>query len=353
MRYRRRRASRTPVANCVSRTSIMCVLRSGHPGVFWGVILKVSRAGLLRDFTWGEDYVCVFCFFLFCARLPKNATDKRKRRSICSFLILILYLFCFAFFDARVFFLIYICIFFIVRFLKCAKNKTKQNTNSKHIFFFFVSSFSCFCFAVLCFAFLRLQVQSAKDQNPLALPWFTGKHVSPCSKCEDLWKVAWSAREDFLRDMLKAESGKDYQLVASSGDNLRCVCVSVAVPLAVAVSRVCVSVCLVYVFLCMCFCYFVFVILFLFLFLTFLWCSFYSLLVVILLCVCLCLSFMLLPVLSIFRLFFSCYPFLACFLCFFAFAPFPPTVFVLNFCSFFIPHFLVYFFLALFLRIDT
>lgn len=65
------------------------------------------------------------------------------------------------------------------------------------------------------------QVQSATDQNPLALPWFTSKHVSPCTKCEDLWKVAWSAREDFLHDLAKAEKGKDYQLVASSGDSLR------------------------------------------------------------------------------------------------------------------------------------
>ncbi|CAM9681167.1 unnamed protein product, partial [Sphacelaria rigidula] len=64
-------------------------------------------------------------------------------------------------------------------------------------------------------------VQSATDQNPLALPWFTSKHVSPCTKCEDLWKVAWSAREDFLHDLAKAEKGKDYQLVASSGDSLR------------------------------------------------------------------------------------------------------------------------------------
>ncbi|CAM9698235.1 unnamed protein product, partial [Scytosiphon promiscuus] len=57
------------------------------------------------------------------------------------------------------------------------------------------------------------QVQSAKDQNPLALPWFTGKHSSPCSVCEDLWKVAWSAREDFLRDLAKAEGEKGgYQL---------------------------------------------------------------------------------------------------------------------------------------------
>lgn len=65
------------------------------------------------------------------------------------------------------------------------------------------------------------QVQSAKDQNPLALPWFSGKHSSPCSICEDLWKVAWSAREDFLRDLKKSEGEKGYQLVASSGDNLR------------------------------------------------------------------------------------------------------------------------------------
>ncbi|CAM9382187.1 unnamed protein product [Pylaiella littoralis] len=64
-------------------------------------------------------------------------------------------------------------------------------------------------------------VQSAKDQNPLALPWFTGKHSSPCSICEDLWKVAWSAREDFLRDLEQANGEKGYQLVASSGDNLR------------------------------------------------------------------------------------------------------------------------------------
>lgn len=65
------------------------------------------------------------------------------------------------------------------------------------------------------------QVQSAKDQNPLALPWFTSKHFSPCTKCEDLWRVAWSAREDFLLDLAKAESGKDYQLVANAGENLR------------------------------------------------------------------------------------------------------------------------------------
>lgn len=65
------------------------------------------------------------------------------------------------------------------------------------------------------------QVQGAKDQNPLALPWFSGKHSSPCPICEDLWKVAWSAREDFLRDLRKAEGEKGYQLVASSGDNLR------------------------------------------------------------------------------------------------------------------------------------
>ncbi|CAB1113006.1 unnamed protein product [Ectocarpus sp. CCAP 1310/34] len=64
-------------------------------------------------------------------------------------------------------------------------------------------------------------VQSAKDQNPLALPWFTGKHTSPCSVCEDLWRVAWSAREDFLRDLGRAEGQKGYNLVASSGDNLR------------------------------------------------------------------------------------------------------------------------------------
>lgn len=69
---------------------------------------------------------------------------------------------------------------------------------------------------------LNLQVQGAKDQNPLALPWFTGKHASPCAKCEDLWKVAWSAREDLLRDLFKAETGKGYQLVASSGEHLRC-----------------------------------------------------------------------------------------------------------------------------------
>lgn len=36
--------------------------------------------------------------------------------------------------------------------------------------------------------------------------------------------MAWSAREDFLQDLAKAETGKDYQLVASSGDNLRYVC---------------------------------------------------------------------------------------------------------------------------------
>ncbi|CBN77334.1 putative phosphatidylinositol 3-kinase [Ectocarpus siliculosus] len=64
-------------------------------------------------------------------------------------------------------------------------------------------------------------VQSAKDQNPLALPWFTGKHTSPCSVCEDLWRVAWSAREDFLRDLGRAEGQKGYNLVASSGDHLR------------------------------------------------------------------------------------------------------------------------------------
>lgn len=76
-------------------------------------------------------------------------------------------------------------------------------------------------FSVAIFIHVVLQVQSAKDQNPLALPWFTSKHISPCSKCEDLWKVAWSAREDFLQDLAKAETGKEYQLVASSGENLR------------------------------------------------------------------------------------------------------------------------------------
>ena len=74
---------------------------------------------------------------------------------------------------------------------------------------------------------IHSQVQSAKDQNPLALPWFSGKHSSPCSICEDLWKVAWSAREDFLRDLKKSEGAKGYQLVASSGDNLRFVCACV------------------------------------------------------------------------------------------------------------------------------